>query len=373
MESCDKMYNASLKILELINKSGFKAYVVGGYVRDMYLNRHSVDVDICTNATPKELKNIFGDAMLPSVQYGSVTVTYNKIRFEITTFRKDIKYENNRLPVKIKYIDELIDDLNRRDFTINTLCMDMDGEIIDLLNTKDDLDNKIVRMVGNPKKRLKEDSLRILRAIRFATILNFEIEPDLKKYIKKYSYLLKKLSYYRKQSELEKIFTSPNAKYGISLLKELDLIDALELKNIDNLVITPSLISIWAQLGVENIYAFSNHDKEIITKIKELLVIDISNPLVLYKYGLYGCSLAAEIKGLSKKVITKKYNDLVIHSTSDLEISGNDILKILNIKSGPIIKNILAKLEEQVLIGKIKNSYTDLKSFIVDNYLDVQN
>ena len=209
------MYQAALEILKKIEKYGYQAYVVGGYVRDLYLNRHSIDVDICTSATPKDLKEIFGDIMLPNIQYGSVTVVYRKIRFEITTFRKDIKYENNRIPVKIKYIDSLLEDLKRRDFTINTLCMNKAGEIIDLLGAKIDLDNKIIKMVGSARKKLKEDSLRILRAVRFATILDFNLDEDLKKYIKKYGYLLKKLSYYRKKEELEKIFVSHNAKRGV--------------------------------------------------------------------------------------------------------------------------------------------------------------
>ena len=364
------MYNASIKILQKIKEHGFKAYVVGGYVRDLYLNKRSTDVDMCTNATPKELKEIFGDAMLPSVNYGSVTVRYKNIRFEITTFRKDIKYENNRLPVKIKYIDELIDDLKRRDFTINTLCMDSNGEIIDLLGAKEDLDNKIVRMVGNPRKRLKEDSLRILRAIRFATILDFKLDANLKKYIKKYGYLLKKLSYYRKQDELEKIFTNNNVNYGIELLKELDLVKHLELSNIDTFVATPSLIGMWSQLGVENIYSFSNHDKKIIEDLKELKEKDLYDKRVLYKYGLYTCSIAAEIRRIPKKIITKKYNDLVIHSIKDLDISGNDINIILNKSGGKIIKTILTDLESQVLEEKLENKFDILKQYIIDNYLE---
>lgn len=366
------MYESTLKLLNKINSAGFKSYVVGGYVRDLYLGRHSMDVDICTNATPQELKNIFGDAMLSSVQYGSVTVMYHNIRFEITTFRQEIKYENNRLPVKIKYIDSLIDDLRRRDFIINTLCMDENGEIIDLLGAKEDLDNKIIRMVGNPKKRLKEDALRILRAIRFATILNFKLDEELKKYIKKYGYLLKKLSYYRKQSELEKIFTSVNANYGIELLKELDLIRHLELSNIDSLVITPNLIGIWAQLDVEDIYSFSSHDKKTIKEIKELLNLDLYDAKVLYKYGLYNCSIAGEIKNISKKIITKKFNDLVIHSQKDIEISGKDIAKVLNKKPGNYIKLIFNDLENVILDGKVENNYSDLKSYIIQNYSDTQ-
>ncbi|MBE6138413.1 MAG: hypothetical protein E7173_01545 [Firmicutes bacterium] len=367
------MYGATLKILKKINTAGFKSYVVGGYVRDLYLNRHSMDVDICTNATPQELKEIFGGAMLPSVNYGSVTIVYNKIRFEITTFRKELKYENNRLPIKIKYIDSLLDDVKRRDFTINTLCMDENGEIIDLLGAIRDLDDKVIRMVGNPKKRLKEDALRILRAIRFATILNFRLDDNLKKYIKKYGHLLKKLSYYRKQTELEKIFSSSNAHYGISLLKELELVESLELSNIDNLVITPSLIGIWSQLGVEDIYGFSKHDKETIKGIQRLLELDLYDSKILYHYGLYNCSIAAEILKLPKKIVTKKYNDLVIHSTNDIMIKGNDIAQILNRKPGPYIKEIIEDLENSILDHVVENQFESLKSYIVNKYGDVQN
>lgn len=361
------MYHATIEILKKINDCGFQAYVVGGYVRDLYLNRHSMDVDICTEATPKELKDIFGDIMLPNVQYGSVTVIYKKIRFEITTFRKDIRYENNRIPVKIKYIKSLRDDLQRRDFTINTLCLDANGDILDYLSAKGDLDNKIVKMVGSPKKRLKEDSLRILRAVRFATILNFKIDEELKKYIKKYGSLLKKLSYYRKKEELEKIFTSTNVDYGICLLKELDLVEALELKNIDNLVCTPSLVAIWAQLGVENTYSFSNHEKETINMINELLQKELLDSRNLYKYGLYISSLVGEIKGIPKKIITKKYNDLSIHSKKDIAITGKEISKILEQTPGVYIKILLDKIEEEILLGNLKNEHSDLERYVLEN------
>lgn len=366
------MYNASLEILKKINDNGFKAYVVGGYVRDLYLNKRSIDVDICTSATPKQLRQIFGDLVLPNENYGSVTIKYKKIKFEVTTFRKDIKYKDHRIPIKIKYIDNLLDDLKRRDFTINTLCMDEHGEIIDLLGAREDLDNKLVKVVGNPKKKLKEDSLRILRAIRFATILNFSLESNTKKYIKKYGYLLKKLSYERKKEELEKIFTSSNACYGINLIKDLGLCKYLELNNLDKLVVVPSLIGIWSQLGVLNTYPFSNDDKETIKNINELLTLDLYNKEVLYKYGLYNCLIAAQIKNIPKKIITKKYNDLAIHSAKELPIDGNDIKDILNI-NGKEIGDILHEIEVLVVEEKIKNNYEDIKKYMVEKYSNIQN
>ena len=179
------MNETALKVLKKINSNGYQAYLVGGYPRDLYIGRNSMDFDICTSATPKQLKEIFGNSMLPSEQYGSVTLLVHNIRFEITTFRKDIKYLNNRKPIEIEYVNNLIDDLKRRDFTMNTMCIDANGNLIDLLGGKEDINDKVIRTVGNANMRIYEDSLRILRAVRFATTLNFELDNELKEAIKK--------------------------------------------------------------------------------------------------------------------------------------------------------------------------------------------
>ena len=163
------MLEKALEVLKKLNENGYEAYIVGGFVRDTLLNRKTNDIDICTSATPKEILEIFDNVMVSDMQYGSVVVAYKGYNFDITTFRKEIKYEGNRKPVKIKYIKNIKKDLLRRDFTINTLCMNSSGEIIDKLNISNDLENKKLKTVGNPKYRIKEDSLRILRCIRFAT------------------------------------------------------------------------------------------------------------------------------------------------------------------------------------------------------------
>lgn len=362
------MYNTAIKMLNKLNENGFKAYIVGGFPRDLILNRKSLDIDICTDATPKQLKEIFKNSMLPKVQYGSVTVIYNKVRFEITTFRKDIKYENHRLPVKIKYIVNLLDDLKRRDFTINTLCMDKDGNIIDLLDGRKEIEDKKIKMVGNPKYKLKEDALRILRAIRFATILDFEIDSKLKKYIKKYGYLLKELSYFRKKEELEKIFLSTNVQKGIDLIKELKLDSYLELSNLDKVVITSSAIGIWAQLEVDNIYVFNNHEKEFLKQIKSLLKENNLSNETLYKYGLYISLIVGEIKGIDKKLINKLYNELPIKSKKEINISAKDICNILNKEPGVYLKEIFETLEHQILEQNLSNDFDVLKEYVLANY-----
>ena len=171
------MLDIALKLLDEITSYGFQAYIVGGFVRDYILGIESNDIDINTNATPKEIKNIF-DSCLPNEDYGSVTVIKKGVRFEITTFRKEMSYLDNRRPSQIEYIDDLYQDLLRRDFTINTLCMNKDGEIIDFLGGRSEIDSRVVKTVGNAKTRFEEDSLRILRAVRFATILDFKLDKE---------------------------------------------------------------------------------------------------------------------------------------------------------------------------------------------------
>ncbi len=177
------MLEKALELLNIFYEKGYEAYIVGGFSRDRYIGRDTVDVDICTNATPKDLKNIFKDSMLPKEQYGSVHLMYKKVNFEVTTYRMDLEYLNKRSPSKIMYTDNLIIDLKRRDFTMNTLCIDKDGKVIDLLNAKEDIKNSIIKCVGNSDKRLKEDALRILRAIRFSCELNFVLDDELKQAI----------------------------------------------------------------------------------------------------------------------------------------------------------------------------------------------
>ena len=124
----------AINILERIEDNGFEAYIVGGYVRDYLLGINSSDVDICTNARVRELLDIFSDYNVSSNEYGAVKLITNDSRIDITTYRRDLKYNGSRRRVEIEYVDNLLDDINRRDFTMNTLCMNKEGNIIDVLN-----------------------------------------------------------------------------------------------------------------------------------------------------------------------------------------------------------------------------------------------
>jgi tRNA nucleotidyltransferase (CCA-adding enzyme) len=359
----EKMKDNALKILKKIEDNGYVAYIVGGFVRDYLMGKVSLDVDICTNATPKELSAIFKGAIIPSEDYGAVTLIDKKGRYELTTFRKEIRYDDYRRPIELEYINNLLDDLKRRDFTVNTLCMNSKGEILDLLGAKTDLSNRIIKMVGDPKIRLKEDILRILRAIRFATLLNFDISDDIKESIMENAELLKNLSYTRKKEELTKIFTSSNSSYGISLLTELKLDKYLDLSNLSNLKIVDDILGIWAQLNVLDIYPFNKVERESISLIKESLLSDNITNYDLYHYGLYIMTITASIKGIDKAKINKMYVNLPIKSRNQIAFDVNEICSKLNIKPSYWINDIYHLLEENILNGRLNNDKNDIYNF----------
>lgn len=207
-----------MNILSIFKKYGYEAYFVGGYPRDKYLGIETEDYDICTNAKPEEIKSIFNEYNDKYEKYGCITIRYNKNNYQITTFRKDLSFINNRYPI-IEYVKTLEEDLERRDFTINALCIDSDNNYIDYLNSRKDLDDKIIRVIGETDKKISEDPLRILRAIRFASKYNFQIEEELKISMHKHAHLIKKLNKIKVRDELDKI-----KKYkGNNLLIEFNI------------------------------------------------------------------------------------------------------------------------------------------------------
>lgn len=355
------------EILEMITNKGFKAYVVGGYVRDYLRKIKTNDIDICTNARVKDLMEIFKDYKVTPLEYGNILLETKDYLYEITTFRKDIDYINNRKPI-IEYVDTLEEDITRRDFTVNSICMDKDGKIIDLLNGKKDLNKKIIRTIGDPYFKIKQDSLRILRAIRFASCLNFKIEDNLKTAIKENKDLLKDLSYERKKEELTKIFTSDNKAYGIKLLKELDLLEVLELTNIDNVLRTKDLIGMWSTITINDNYPFTKKEKDLINNINKLLKEDLNDIFVLYKTGLYEINVVCDLRKLSKKKYSNKYEKLVIKDKSEINITTEEICSLLNKKPGCFLKEIYSDLEKNILLKNIKNNKEEIEKYILNNY-----
>lgn len=366
-KSSKKIINIAISVLKKIEEAGFQAYIVGGLPRDLELKKVTIDIDVTTNATPKDILEIFKNNHVSNEEYGSITVTIQDIYIEITTFRKELTYKDNRKPVEFIYIDNLEEDLKRRDFIMNTLCIDSSLNTVDYLGARQDIKNRIINTVGNANEKFSQDVLRILRAIRFATVLNFKLSDEVIEAIKLNKYLLKNLSYERKREELDKIFTSPNVEYGVKLILDLELEEVLELPNLKNVHYFKDLLGTWTLLGIGN-YPFTKNEKETIEDIQNAFTMDLSDPFTIYHFGPYVSSLVADIKGISRKEIIKRYNHLPITSIKDLEIDGNEIMKILNIDGSPLIKEILNDLEYQVLYSKLKNKKAVLQKYIVKHY-----
>lgn len=361
------MLKSHLEIIKKIESFNHEAYIVGGFVRDYLLGIESKDVDICTSAKPKDLLNIFDTAILPKEKYGAVTMYYKNIRYEITTFRKEIRYENRR-PVELEYTTSFMEDIKRRDFTINSLCMNSKGEVIDLFNGKKDIKNKVIRSLGDANKKFKDDPLRMLRAIRFATNLNLKLDKDVITAIKDNSCYLQNISYERKKEELNKIFISTNAKYGIKLLQSLKLEGPLELKNLSKIKVSSDILGMWAELDVINVYPFSKLERETINNIKEILSNKKIDKYEVYKYGLYTSIIAGEILGINKKNIIKIDKSLPIRSIKDINITSNDMCILLNKKPDRWLKEIYTDIEYKILYLKLDNNIDKIKEYIIKKY-----
>lgn len=212
-----------VKILNKFEKNKFKAYIVGGAVRDYLLGYDINDYDIATDAKPEEVTEIFEKVIPTGVKYGTVTLIYNNKNYEITTFRKDFDYINNRKPDKVVYSEDIDEDIKRRDFTINSLYCDSKGRIRDKYSGVKDIKSKIIRTIGNPDERFKEDALRMIRAVRFMATLGFKIEEKTKNSIVKNHQLIENVSAERIKTEFDRILLSNNPGEGIRTLTDTNL------------------------------------------------------------------------------------------------------------------------------------------------------
>ena len=212
-----KISKNAKKALDMLHSQGFEAYVVGGSVRDMLMGNDAGDFDITTSALPNQTKEVFSAERVieTGIKHGTVTVLLGGESLEITTYRIDGEYSDNRHPSEVSFTRELSVDLSRRDFTVNALAYDGKNQIIDLFFGMADIENKIIRAIGEPKKRFEEDALRILRAMRFSSVLGFEIEENTKKAMLECKHLLKNVSPERIAVEINKFLLGKNVKKAI--------------------------------------------------------------------------------------------------------------------------------------------------------------
>ena len=202
-----------INILEKLEAAGYHAFYAGGCVRDTVMGREISDIDVTTDALPEQVMSVFsGYKVIPTgLKHGTVTVISNGIPFEITTFRIDGDYSDSRHPDSVTFSGDVRDDLSRRDFTVNAMAMDRNGNVIDPFGGISDIENKIIRCVGNPERRFLEDALRIMRAVRFSSQLGFKIDNETQNALLSMKERLSGISSERIRMELDKLLCGRNA------------------------------------------------------------------------------------------------------------------------------------------------------------------
>lgn len=227
-------------ILQTLNQHGFEAYIVGGCVRDSLLDIVPKDWDITTSAKPEEAKALFAHTFDTGIQHGTITVVLDHENYEITTYRIEGEYEDCRRPEYVEFTSDLREDLLRRDFTMNAIAYHPEEGFQDLFGGQEDIQNKIIRGVGIPAKRFQEDALRMLRCVRFAVQLGFDVEPETKVALEENVALIQKISVERIKDELEKTWTGSHMEQ-LSLLWESGLLGKVDEVLLQKTLENPSL------------------------------------------------------------------------------------------------------------------------------------
>ncbi len=360
------------ELSNLFNSYGFDLYLVGGSIRDFILGKMPSDFDFSTRAKTAEIIEIIKQYQFfrQGEKYGTIGVIFRGIKCEITTFRSDGLYSNNRHPDKVIFHDDLYTDLKRRDFTINALAYDLRNKIlIDNFNCIKAIDSKIIKCIGNGDERFKEDSLRILRAFSFCSRLDFDISKSTLQSISNTKELLKNIKIERTRSELLKIFNGKNPKKALNLMKKYKVLDIGTIpKNINNINSEYRIYISFLIFNNFNYFHPTTNSKIILmqsiilqltnnTNIKKIRYI-LANLITSYK--IEDIYIAIHIKSSLNKQY-RIYKNILnnIHKKQfvngyDLLNLGIDKLKIKKIKKELLIYSIVNKVrDKRILLRKV--------------------
>lgn len=393
IKNLPKIFQEAAPLIKRLESAGFKAYFVGGSVRDLVLGRPIHDVDIATSAYPAEVKKVFPVTIDTGIQHGTVTVKNEDKFYEITTFRTESTYQDFRRPDHVEFVQNLSEDLKRRDFTINALAMNAEGEIIDHFGGLEDLKNKIIRAVGKPQERFHEDALRMMRAVRFVSQLGFELEDATKTAINENRQLLHKIAVERIREEFLKLGLGPDSKLGFRALIETELVDDLPLlegksillKNYLTLKFYPTteatfwaLIIVLIKLNTAEIGHFLREWKnsnEINHQVQEIIQCfdavtegELSNRQ-LFDFGMTTIASTIDLANILGEpingvVLIDRYNNLPLKTSKELVIDGKFLMENFQIKAGPKIGQLLMKILDAVLLGDVKNNQESIKKYV---------
>ena len=371
-------------ILNRFHENGYEAFIVGGCVRDSLLGDEPKDYDITTNALPTQVEQLFSDLKVieTGIRHGTVTVIINKEPYEITTYRTDVKYSDHRHPDEVRYALTLGEDLSRRDFTVNAMAYDEENGLIDSFNGVNDLNEGIIRCVGDPDTRFNEDALRILRCIRFASRYGFRIEKNTESALFRNRELLRYVSVERVATEFNEIITSNKAneylsKYRIifeTVMPQLEDLDFSLIGKVNRrLYMRISALFVHDDsLNAVSMLRHMHYSNKIIDEVSTLLD-HVDSPLetdydirrMFFEIGIKATNDLLSLKkargdDLDYGMIRKRIRELrkSFIARDQMNINGDDLM-ILGYR-GREIGQILDDLYEQILRDEIKNDHEEL-------------
>ncbi|MCX8721117.1 MULTISPECIES: CCA tRNA nucleotidyltransferase [unclassified Lactobacillus] len=391
-----QIFVAAFPVLEKLEEAGFEAYFVGGSIRDLLLKRHIHDIDIASSAYPEEVKRLFPKTIDTGIKHGTVTVLYNGSSYEITTFRTESGYQDFRRPDHVTFVRSLKEDLKRRDFTINALAMNTKGEIVDLFNGLDDLHHHLIKAVGDPLERFHEDALRMMRAVRFMSQLQFDLEGQTEEAIRQLHYLLPKISIERIRDEFVKMGTGPNSRKAFAVFLDTKLSEGAPdfAGKKDLLAIYPSLkfdpileSSLWAviiillKIANNEIGQFMRDWKNsnaMTSKVEKIVdLFDLLSERAPTDYELFEAGKetllntidVAQILGqpINSEALVDRYMALPIKSSSELVIDGRFLIAA-GVNPGPKLGELLTDIKKKVIAGELENSREAITAFLGNDF-----
>ncbi len=381
--------NIGKEIIRKLKNSGYESYFVGGFVRDKILGIKSNDIDITTSATPSEVETLFDNVKNTGKKFGGVTVIIDEFKYEVTTFRLEGTYHLHRYPNEVVYSKNIVEDLKRRDFTINALIMDENEKIYDYFNGLEDIDKKVIRTINDPLERFNEDALRILRAFKFASKLGFKIDKNTLEAIKSLKKLVKTVSIERVMIELDKIMQGDNQKLALKYIIESGVSKELYgihkgLKYVSEIkdFVYPLEMFIIAFIleDISDKWRFSNNNMRLIMQVINLHEVtkeDEFNKFIIFSYKLDACLLTNRINVLmgykdQKDDIMKMYDEMPVMDVCDLKFKGQNILALTTLTNRRAIGLVLDDLLYNVIMGIMPNEYNVLKEFSLKRIAELQ-
>ena len=371
-------------VLFELKKQGYEAYIVGGAVRDYLLRLPINDVDITTNAKPFQVSKIF--RTIPTgLKYGTLTVLYKDEQFEVTTYRIDGEYQDDRHPENVTFSEDVVEDVKRRDFTINGLLLSDRQEIIDHVEGQADLKAKLIRTIGDPKQRFNEDALRMLRAFYFQSKLGFQIQTQTRDAIFELKENLKNVAMERIVTEMIKIVQGDYAKRAYQSMVTTQVHTVLpglkrgieHILTMDEMPFVDPFFTLCFALNdgiVPQAWTFSNKHRHryqqaamLANKTKKFDAIH------LYTYGIDLCILANKVNFMLnrsknlKTEIENTYEKLPIQSELDLKLRATEMMAITEKKAGAWLKDMQHKMVLAVLRNQLKNDKESLTAFLKEH------